>query len=477
MIAAIALGASACRGGVPGAGAAPEGPPCPAEAPAPPILPFAQPLHALPEFWLARSGDPDALLADPAAIDAQNRAVVALSEQGWPSGRWPVDDRRLDRRRVRDRLRERLEKLAAGVARGSRTLASGEPARALYESVRADLERAQPVDELRVAHRSTPLRCFPTETPVYEKAWDLPFDLMQCAQLRLGEPVRVLARLGDRYLYVWSSYADGWVQPGALTPPLAAEAARAYLHPARVAIVQLDRVALHRTREGESGLLGAAGFGLALPLLDGEAPKGAGRDSHASDASAAQAPLRVAVPTPAGIGEGWIRRAGAVTLSPPALTRRNLLEAAFRLLNTPYGWGGTGDGRDCSRLMMDLFASFGVLLPRNTWHQSQAGTRRIEVGALSERAKAEAIDDAARDGAVLLFMPGHIMLYLGRDGDHLYALHLFSGYLTPCPRGGETMQRVNRTVVTALDLGLRGSRRSFLQRITRLIVIGGRTDR
>jgi hypothetical protein len=455
----LACATIACRGGVPGAGAKPAGPPCPAEAPAPPVLPFAHPLHNLPEFWLARSESPEQLLADRVAIEEQNRAVQALGERGWPAGRWQVTDARLAAGRVKERLRERLEKLAIGVRSSTRVLASGEPARSLLAELRAELERIQPVDEARIAHRSTPLRCFPTETAVYEKAWDLPFDLMQCAQLRLGEPVRVLARLGDRFLYVWSSYADGWVRPSALTPPIAPAQLRAFLEPARFALAQLDRVPLHRTPSGEAGgLLGAASFGLALPLLE----------AHAGDLP----PFKVAAPTPAGLGEAWIRRPGAITLAPPPLTRRNLLEAAFRLLNTPYGWGGTGDGRDCSRLMMDLFASFGVLLPRNTWHQSQAGNHRIAVAALPEAAKAEAIDRAAGNAAVLLFMPGHIMLYLGRDGDHLYALHLFSGYLTPCPGGGETMQRVNRTVVTALDLGLHGSRRSFLQRITRLVLIG-----
>ena len=39
-----------------------------------------------------------------------------------------------------------------------------------------------------------------------------------------------------------------------------------------------------------------------------------------------------------------------------------------------------------------------------------------------------------RGGIVLLYLKGHIMLFVGRDGDQLYALHQVSGYLVPCEK-------------------------------------------
>jgi len=73
-------------------------------------------------------------------------------------------------------------------------------------------------------------------------------------------------------------------------------------------------------------------------------------------------------------------------------------------------------------------------------------------------------------------MKGHIMLYLGRDGDHLYAFHLFSGYLELCPGGGETMMRANRALVSALELGRGSSRKAFIRRISSLVVLGGEAE-
>ena len=37
------------------------------------------------------------------------------------------------------------------------------------------------------------------------------------------------------------------------------------------------------------------------------------------------------------------------------------------------------------------------------------------------------------------------------DGDHLYALHQFSGYLVPCPGGPDTVHRLDKVEVTTLE--------------------------
>ena len=198
--------------------------------------------------------------------------------------------------------------------------------------------------------------------------------------------------------------------------------------------------------------MGIVRLGLRLPLL--EQRKGW---------------LKVVVPSATGLGTGWLQERG-VTRGAPLLNTEALLRRAFTLLGSTYGWGGAGGTRDCSRFMMDLFQSFGVLLPRNSWHQSKAGTSQVDVSQMDEATKARTIEQRAQKGVVLLFLPGHIMLYLGRDEGQLYALHQFSGYLVPCKGGGETMRRVNRAAVTSLDLGRGSTRRAFIERITKLVV-------
>ena len=424
--------------------------PCPAEAPALPVLPGALPRHSMVEFWLTHTPAPAARTITAEQVAQHNQRVRALRTDGWPTGRWDLLELRIPFARVRQRLAERVRKFAEVVDQGKRVLPNGTPARVLASSLARQLPKLHATDELRLVRRGAQLRCFATDQAVYEKAWDEAFDLMQCSHLRLGEAVRVLARAG-RYWYVWTSYSEGWVKPAALTPPLTAEQARRYLRPREFVVVQVDRLPLWPDRQ-RSALLGVIRMGTRLPLT-----------------ARHKGWWQVTAPGPEGLQQAWLASTGA-TVGYPGLSREAMLRRAFSLLGSAYGWGGTGGNRDCSRFTMDLFQSFGVLLPRNSWHQSNAGIRQLDVANLDDAAKGQIIDQEARKGLVLLYLPGHVMLYLGRDGEQQYALHLFSGYLVPCQRGGETMRRVNRTVVTTLELGRGSSRRAFIQRITRLMV-------
>ena len=177
--------------------------------------------------------------------------------------------------------------------------------------------------------------------------------------------------------------------------------------------------------------------------------------------------------------EGRVR--AALAHAPRTLTRRAVLEAAFAMLDTPYGWGGMGGGRDCSRFLMDVMGTFGIELPRHSGRQARAGTFSVDVeGVTDEREKLLLIDTAARRGIVLLHFPGHIMLYLGRTETGVpMVLHAFAEYVVPCEgvtlsdgSPGETLRTVDRITVSDLSLGRGSSRRSFLERITRVTVLG-----
>ncbi|MBC7171875.1 MAG: C40 family peptidase, partial [Polyangiaceae bacterium] len=140
----------------------------------------------------------------------------------------------------------------------------------------------------------------------------------------------------------------------------------------------------------------------------------------------------------------------------------------------PYGWGDRGGARDCSRYLLDVFASFGLEMPRHSGRQAAAGTFSIDASAVEDPAeKRLLIQAAAKSGIVLLHFPGHIMVYLGENEDGVpMAIHAFSEYLVPCDEGGETLRRVDRVEVSDLSLGAGSSRRSFLERITKIVVLG-----
>jgi NlpC/P60 family len=160
---------------------------------------------------------------------------------------------------------------------------------------------------------------------------------------------------------------------------------------------------------------------------------------------------------------------------PRPFTRRALLTEAFAMLGKPYGWGGKDGGYDCSGFLLDLFAPFGIDLPRNSARQSMAGTFSVDVAAVEDRSeKRLLLEAAARRGVVLVHFPGHIMLYLGTTAEGVpMAMHAFSEFLTPCEGSeAETVNRIDQVAVSDLSLGAGSSRRDFLSRITRITVLG-----
>lgn len=86
-----------------------------------------------------------------------------------------------------------------------------------------------------------------------------------------------------------------------------------------------------------------------------------------------------------------------------------------------YDWGGRWGGLDCSALVMMLYRCFGIFIPRNSGQQAA-----IKNGVLFEKdmtvGERVAVLGKARPGD-LLFMPGHVAIWLGKKGNMLHILH------------------------------------------------------
>ncbi|MFH1132366.1 MAG: NlpC/P60 family protein [Pseudomonadota bacterium] len=428
-------------------------PPCLREVAAPPVLPYERQIYSVADFWLEKDLWADHLLLTSEQITEHNQRMEGLLEDGWPTGRWDLRKRPVEHESIYKELLSQMVHFREDVAQGKKLHADGIKAVEVPALLENEIKHTGPVDEFRLIYRSTPLRCYPTNKGIYDDVWQTAFDLMQCSQLRVGEMVRVLRR-GNNWWYAWSSYSGGWIVPGGLTPPLSPEEVQNFLDAKRFIVTTHDNVPIWSAPKG-GNLLTVTRLGVRLPLL-----------------AETKTALQVSIPSERGITEGWIQTPEQVTVGYLPFTRRYLTQIAFRQFNSRYGWGGIGGNRDCSRMLMDIFSPFGLLLPRNSARQAQAGWISMDVADLNEEEKEQAIEEAFKKGAVLLYMPGHIMLYVGKDNGHLYALHSFSGYLVPCPKGGETMNRVNRTAVTSLELGRGSSRKAFIERITRLIIFG-----
>lgn len=418
-------------------------------------LPGVDPEHLSLEFWLTQLGethDVDETLLTPDEIGRLGR-VLAEPRPNYHAPHdllAPLDPERL----ARD-VRERREWARGKLTSGELVAASGEqvPASALEslgEEVALDAARA----ELRVALADTQIHCAPLRFGFYTPALDLRLDRNACSALRAQDVVRVLAKWPNGMTLVQARHAFGWLAPDAeLSPVVPATLAERFVRGPAVAV--------------QSELSVEAG-GARAPVAVGTRLPASG-----------EGPRRAWVATSNGFVQTAPDDAERVVSTSRPLTRRAFLEEAWRYVGTPYGLGDTGLARDCSRLVLDAFAAFGLHMPRHSAWQGQAGSFAIDVDAELGHAERTLLFDAAlAKGIVLLDFPGHIMVYLGRDrrGEPM-ALHALGEYVERCdparPEAGESVVRVKNIGVSTLSLGAGTSRRSLLERVTRITVVGG----
>ena len=117
----------------------------------------------------------------------------------------------------------------------------------------------------------------------------------------------------------------------------------------------------------------------------------------------------------------------------------------------------------------------GLQLARHSSVQAELGTHNIDVEGKSDDEKRALLDEWHARGVVILYMPGHVMLYLGREGGHHWALSSLSEWLEPCEGGPDTVHRIDLVEVTHLELGRGTERTAFIERISRLVVFAPET--
>ena len=61
--------------------------------------------------------------------------------------------------------------------------------------------------------------------------------------------------------------------------------------------------------------------------------------------------------------------------------RNNMAHQINALIGGRYGWGGKDFNSDCSGILRQLFASFGIWIPRNSYYQTEFSGKRHELGS------------------------------------------------------------------------------------------------
>ncbi|GAA8158059.1 SH3 domain-containing C40 family peptidase [Helicobacter pylori] len=256
-----------------------------------------------------------------------------------------------------------------------------------------------------VVVRDSDVRAVPTNKPYYLSQKGYPFDRYQNSLIFQGTPVLVTHFNTDKtYAHIQSSFVYGWIKVSDL----------AYMHDKDIELLTKiknyvmpikDKIPLY-TDYGD--FYTDARVGELFALIP-------------QSQNASQNPQKKELKA-----YGFLRDAkGYATLQsvilnekdffvfPKAFTSENMAYFIDTMLGQKYGWGGLLGNRDCSAFTRDSFANFGILLPRNSYAQSRYANNYVDLSSMKAKEKEDYIIKNATPFGTLIYLKGHIMLYLG----------------------------------------------------------------
>lgn len=290
--------------------------------------------------------------------------------------------------------------------------------------------------------RNTACRAFPTARPFFldpRRAGEgYPFDYFQSSALWAGTPVLVThVSLDGAWFFAEAGFVHGWLP--AQDVAWADKAFRAAYQTGRYAALLRDEVTL---RDKAGNFLTQTHLGAIFPV--------AAKD---------EVGLNLLVPVRDADGAALARSArippALAAIKPLPLQPGRIAELANRMLGHPYGWGGLYEDRDCSATLRDLFTPFGLWLPRNSAEQARSGGTFHDLAPLGRGEKRARLLRQGLPFYTLVWLKGHIGLYLGPDpvsGEPML-LHSPWGVRTRDWRGREGRALVGRLAITSLRPG------------------------
>ncbi len=284
------------------------------------------------------------------------------------------------------------------------------------------------------------LRVLPTHKPrFYEAGTDrgFPFDSLQESSVAPNTPVFISHMTMDKaWVLAETPYAAGWIS--------ARNIARVdgnfikMWETGRYAVVIKDKIPIC---DEEGRFLFKVPLGSVYPKLEEDAKN-----------------IKLLVAVMDQDGKAFIKNSivskEAAASKPLRLTSFNIAKLGNELINESYGWGGLYQNRDCSAMIKDLFAPFGLWLPRHSADQAKEGGTFIDLQKFSPKEKELMILKRGIPYLTLIWRRGHIMLYIGSHQGRVLVFHNLWGVRTRDFLGRETRKIVGHAAITTLHPGI-----------------------
>ncbi|MFA6195207.1 MAG: SH3 domain-containing protein [Sulfurimonas sp.] len=306
----------------------------------------------------------------------------------------------------------------------------------MYEN--SNFDAFATLNKRAITLKDSDLRSFPTIRPLLKDpslaGEGFPFDYLQNSAIYANEPIFASHYSKDReWVYVFSSFASGWIKSDRLVflekkyTDIWQKSQQIFLTKEGVPILSTDGAFLYKSR-----------IGMSFALVDED------KDNYIVLSIMAYKN-----------SEPFYKRAKIskeiATKKIYNLNKENLNKIIGEVSKSNYGWGGMYGQRDCSSSLRDIFAPFGIWLPRNSSQQSKVG-KNISLKDLTDNEKIALIKEKGLPFQTLLHKKGHIVLYVGTYNDEIIIFHNTWGIKT-INNGEEGRVIVGKTVFSTLRLG------------------------
>lgn len=415
------------------------------------------------EFWIRKLPDPDQIIMTEKEIIAYNKKIKeGLPDFVYDLAVYPAEISGNDLRvLVNEKLFPKKELYYGGYRLK----------KFFYEDLSQEINSRgiSAVNRVRYAFtiRRTSIRSFPTPCLITAQPEDREFDLFQETAIDPAEPLIVLHEsAGGKWYFVQASFSRGWVPVADLAVTCCREIWLDYLKADSFLVVTGSRLRLSYNPWSPEISELEFFMGSRIPLtakdeilqvVDNQSPAGN---------------YVVKLPVRGNSGElafklALVPQVSDVSLGYLPYTCAGVIRQAFKMQGERYGWGGLFHSRDCSAFVRDIYRSFGFQFPRNSREQELLPGKSISFAGAGERERRQLLDQLL-PGAIL-YLPGHVMLYLGQYQGEYYVIHAIAS----C---GDTKKRnqdgtiasvpLNEIVVTTLSLPRKGTGQELLLALT-----------
>lgn len=291
------------------------------------------------------------------------------------------------------------------------------------------------------------VRVLPTIKPRFSKIDGYPFDRWQNSLIFAFTPIIILHQDKTKeWLLIQSSFVSGWVKADevAILKPKEIEFLRKTKN---FLIPNKDRIPLYY----KNHFVESARIGMLFPFLNNQI-YGFYRDI---DGYAVKIPLTI--------------DRNDFSIFPLRANQTNIAQIADSLQLENYGWGGLYGNRDCSAFVRDVLMNLGIWLPRNSLAQvnyAKNSPYSVFMALPKENdRKLEILHNFAKPFRTIIWLKGHIMLYLGEYNGLPIVMHDVWGLSNK--NGLEILGGISITTLDSKD----SSSKTLLDRIESINIV------